>query len=128
MSHYPFTPGQGPILVQAEATGPTRSTSLKFVLDTGATKTLLKRSSLIYIGIDPEQSTRHIQMITGSTVEVVPVVTLTRLSALGQHRFGFPVVAHTMPKNAAVDGLLGLDFLRGLHLSIDFRTSQITLI
>ena len=98
------------------------------MLDTGATKTLLKRSSLIYIGIDPEQSTRHIQMITGSTVEVVPVVTLTRLSALGQHRFGFPVVAHTMPKNAAVDGLLGLDFLRGLHLSIDFRTGQITLI
>jgi predicted aspartyl protease len=124
---YPFLPGQGPIFIEAEATGPALSTNLTLVLDTGATRSLIKRSSLIYIGIDPNQSTRRLRMTTGNAVEVVPVVILTRLSALGQHRFGFPVIAHTMPENATVDGLLGLDFLRGLLLSIDFRAGWINL-
>jgi predicted aspartyl protease len=124
---YPFTPGHGPIFLEAEATGPSLSANLNLVLDTGATRSLIRRASLIHLGIDPDQSPRRVQMTTGSTVEVVPIVILTRFSALGQHRFGFPVIAHTMPENAAVDGLLGLDFLRGLHLAIDFRTGLITL-
>ena len=127
MSNHVFNPGSGPILVDVEATGPARSASFKLVLDTGATTSLIKRSALIYLGIDPDQSTRRIPMTTGSTVEIVPVVVLTRFSALGQHRFGFPVIAYTLPKNAAVDGLLGLDFLRGLLLSIDFRAGLINL-
>ena len=127
MSHHVFHPGSGPILVDVEATGPAQSASFKLVLDTGATTSLIKRSALIYLGIDPDQSTRRIQMTTGSAVEVVPVVTLTRFSALGQHRFGFSVIAYTLPKNATVDGLLGLDFLRGMLLSIDFRAGRINL-
>ena len=66
-------------------------------------------------------------MITGSAVERVSKVVLTRLSALGQHRFGFPVVAHDVPPGAGVDGLLGLDFLRNHALTIDFRAGLITL-
>ncbi len=127
MTGYPFVPGHGPIFIEAEATGPALSTSLTLLLDTGATKSVIKRSSLIYIGIDPDQSSRRVQMTTGSAVEIVPIVTLTRFSALGQHRFGFSVIAHTMPENAAVDGVLGLDVLRGLRLAIDFRTGLITL-
>jgi hypothetical protein len=46
---------------------------------------------------------------------------------LGQHRFGFPVLAYTLPVSASVYGLLGLDFLRDQVLTIDFRAGQITL-
>jgi hypothetical protein len=49
------------------------------------------------------------------------------LSALGQHRFGFPVVAHDLPPHAAVDGLLDLDFFRNQVLTVDFQKGQITL-
>jgi predicted aspartyl protease len=122
-----FQPGRGPILVEAEATGPTGSTHLKLVLDTGATNSLLKRATAIFLGFDPDQSPRRVRMITGSAVEVVPLVVLTRLSALGQHRFGFPVIAHALPKDSAVDGLLGLDFLRDQVLTIDFRAGRINL-
>ena len=94
MSGHKFAAGTGPILVEVEATGPARSTNLNLVLDTGATTSLIKRTVLIYLGIDPDQSTRRIQMTTGSAVEIVPVVVLTRLSALGQHRFGFSVIAY----------------------------------
>jgi hypothetical protein len=100
---------------------------LKLVLDTGATTSLINLTTLLSLGFDPDQSSQQITMATGSTVEVVPLVVLTRLSALGQHRFGFPVIAHALPADSAVDGLLGLDLLRNHVLTIDFRAGQITL-
>ena len=127
MTGYPFLPGRGPILVEADVTGPSQTMVLKLALDTGATTSLIDASTLRYLGLDPDQSTRHVQMTTGSGVEVVPVVVLTRFSALGQHRFGFPVLAHTLPKGSALDGLIGLDFLRGLELTVDFRAGRIRL-
>ena len=48
-----------------------------------------------------------------------------RLSALGRHAIGLRVLAHDLPAEAAVDGLLGLDFFRDLSLQIDFRTERI---
>ena len=33
----------------------------------------------------------------------------------------------TLPPSAGVDGLLGLDFMRGLGLSIDFRQGLVAL-
>jgi hypothetical protein len=127
MSSSGFNPRSGPILVDAEITGPAGSVVLKLVLDTGATTSLINITTLLSLGFDPDQSTQRTSMATGSTVAVVPLVILTRLSALGQHRFGFPVIAHALPASTAVDGLLGLDFLRGQVLTIDFRAGQITL-
>jgi predicted aspartyl protease len=127
MSGYAFSPTSGPILVDAEITGPLGSVVLKLLLDTGATKSLIHLATLRSLGFDPDQSTRRVPMVTGSTTEFVPLVVLTRLSALGQHRFGLPVIAHTLPPATAVDGLLGLDFFRGQILNIDFRAGQIIL-
>jgi len=52
-------------------------------------------------------------MTTGSGVEYAPLLLVRRVEALGQGRTDFPVVAHTLPPSASVDGLLGLDFFRG---------------
>ena len=127
MSVHGSQPKSGPILVDAEVTGPVGGVVLKPVLDTGATTSLLDRAALLSLGVDPDRSAQRIAMTTGSTVEVVPLVVLTRLSALGTHRFGFPVIAHALPASSAVDGLLGLDFLRGRVPTIDFPAGQITL-
>jgi predicted aspartyl protease len=127
MSRFAFNPSTGPIHVAAEVTGPAGSLILKFILDTGATASLIDISTLISLGFDPDQSGRTVTVLTGSSVEVVPLVVLTRLSAMGQHRIGFPVLAHALPTGSAVDGLLGLDFFRNLLLTIDFRAGQISL-
>jgi hypothetical protein len=37
------------------------------------------------------------------------------------------VLSHTLPSSATIDGLLGLDFLRGQMLSIDFRQALVSL-
>lgn len=127
MSAHAFTPGPGPILVAARATGPAKGGNLKLVLDTGATRSLIDLTTLRLLGIDPDQSSQRIQVVMGSSVEVVPVVTLTLLSSLGQHRIGFPVIAHALPKGSGANGLLGLDFFRGQILTIDFKACLINL-
>jgi hypothetical protein len=66
-------------------------------------------------------------MTTGSGVEFVPIIEVTKLTALRKERLGLPVLAHTLPPSASVDGLLGLDFLRGWLLTVDFRVGQLTL-
>ena len=60
-------------------------------------------------------------------MEFVPRITLDKIVALGQERTHFPVLGHTLPPSAGIDGLLGLDFVRGQTLTVDFRTGTITL-
>jgi hypothetical protein len=66
-------------------------------------------------------------MLSASGIQPVALVTVLRLKALEQERQQFPVIAHTLPAAAAIDGLLGLDFYRGQKLDIDFRQGLITL-
>jgi hypothetical protein len=127
MSSFAFSSASGPIHVTAEVTGPAQSHVLKLLLDTAATKSLIDASILASLGFNPGQSGNTATVITGSSVQTVPVVVPTRLSALGHHRFGLPVLAYTLPPGSAVDGLLGLDFFRNQVLTLDFRAGQITL-
>jgi len=55
------------------------------------------------------------------------MVEVDRLQALGKQRQHFPVLCHTLPPSATVDGLLGLDYFRGLRLVVDFRTDSVNL-
>lgn len=82
---------------------------------------------LLAIGCDPALTPERVQVTTGSGVEFPTRVVLQKISALGLQRPGFPVPGHTLPPSAGVDGLLGLDFFRGLNLAIDFRTGRLSL-
>ena len=99
--------------MKARATGPAQSSDLVLMLDTGSTSTVIDLSILISLGFDPDRDGRPVQVTTASSVAYSTKVTLTRLFAQGQNRIGFPVVAHSLPAGVTVDGLLGLDFVRG---------------
>ena len=124
---FAFDPQRGLITVRAELTGPSGSGILQLALDTGATTTLINVAMLVAIGYDPGLSSDRVQVTTGSGVEFAPRVELQRLTALGLERYGLQVLAHTLPPSSGVDGLLGLDFFRGLRLSVDFRAGQLRL-
>jgi hypothetical protein len=70
----------------------------------------------------------RVQVTTGSGVEFAPRIAVARIVSLGQQRSQFPVLAHTLPPSASVDGLLGLDFFRGLVVNIDFRQGSVSLV
>jgi predicted aspartyl protease len=123
----PFHPQQGLILITARIWGPAGDTYARLALDTGATSTTINVAKLVYAGYDPAIAPDRVQMTTGSGIEFVPRLLIDRIVALGQERTNLRILAHTLPTSASVDGLLGLDFFRGQHLSIDFRNGEITL-
>jgi predicted aspartyl protease len=124
---FPFDSQQGLVIIRTELWGPAGSIVLRLALDTGATGTVVNIGMLVTIGYDPALAPDRIQITTGSGVEFVPRVTLDKMTALGQERTDFPVMGHTLPSSAGIDGLLGLDFFRGQSLNLDFRTGQVTL-
>lgn len=124
---FPFDANRGLILVAAELSGPKGSLIARLALDTGATSTMVSVELLSTIGYAPASAIDRVQVTTGSRIESVPRLTLTRLEVLGQERVDFPVLGHTLPPSASIDGLLGLDFLRGQVLNLDFVSGRITL-
>lgn len=123
----PFDAQYGLVIVQAAVDGPSGRAVLRLALDTGATGTVINVGLLVALGYDPALVPERIQVTTESGVGFAPRVPLQKILALGQERSNFPVLAHTLPPSAGIDGLLGLDFLRGQTVTVDFRTGTITL-
>lgn len=122
-----FNPHRGLIVVTALLEGPVTQVTLDVAVDTGATDTVLDLGLLIAAGYDAALAPNQVPMVSGTGMSYVPSLTVTRLTALGQSRATFPVLGHTFPPATSIDGVLGLDFLRGGILTIDFRSGQITL-
>ena len=122
-----FNAASGLVLIGAELEGPTGAALVRLAVDTGATATLLNVAILVAVRYDPALAPSRVQVTTGSGVEYAARLTVSRLRALGQERTGFSVLGHTLPPSAGVDGLLGLDFMRGPALSIDFRRGLVDL-
>ena len=78
----------------------------------------------VLLGYDPAVSKDRVQVTTGSAVEFAPRILVESIESLGRLRRDFPLLCHTLPPSATVDGLLGLDFMRGGRLVIDFRTGN----
>jgi len=122
-----FNPHHRLIVVGAQLHGPSSSIFLRLALDTGASTTLVGIAPLVTAGYDPALMGDRVQVTTPVGVEFLPRLTIERLSSLGCDRADLTVLGHSLPPRAGVDGLLGLDFIRGQRLSIDFREGAITL-
>jgi len=124
---FTFDSNQGLVTLFARIEGPIGFSYAWLALDTGATTTMINTAKLVSIGYDPASSHDRVEVTTGSGIEFVPRLTVQKIQALGQERESFPLIAHTLPPSASVDGLLGLDFFRGRELRINFRRGQIVL-
>jgi len=125
--NYPFSRRRGLIIVRTRVWGPTKSITLKLALDTGASDTLISATQLENLGFDLSRAAQIVEITTGGGVIAAPIIELAQLEALGQERLDFPVLAHDLPPTSTIDGVLGLDFMRGHLLTVDFRIGQLSL-
>ncbi len=122
-----FDPTQGLIVIPTRLYGFHTDALVRFALNTGATSSMINWDVAVLLGYDPASSKERIQVTTGSGVEFAPRINIKKVEALGKSLENFPILCHTLPPSATVDGLLGLDFFRGVQLVIDLKTGIITL-
>jgi len=122
-----FDRTRGPIVVLAAIWGPRTRADASLLLDTGAVCTAVSIELLEHVGYHVAQAPDAVRIITASGIERAPRVVVARMGALGRERTGFPIIAHTLPPAAKLDGVLGLDFLRGHRLVVDFREGLVSL-
>ncbi len=98
---------------------------LPVVFDTGASSTIIPWDVAISLGYDPASVTRQVKIITGSGVEYAPVITVRKLTAIGESIANIEVLCHDLPEDSKVDGLLGLNFLRYFDIDISFSKGTV---
>jgi clan AA aspartic protease (TIGR02281 family) len=96
--------------------------SLTVGLDTGATITTVPTKVVTALGYDLSRPKRQQAIVTGSGIVSAAVITVSRLTAIGETVENTDVVCHDLPKNLRVEGLLGLNFLEHFNLNISFST------
>ncbi len=83
---FPLDPREPLIVVPTRVFGPRRQLILRFTLDTGATQTVLNMNRVIQLEYSLDKDAELVRVTTASGVDVVPVITLVRLEAMGQER------------------------------------------
>ncbi len=119
MAIYQFNPQDNSIILEVHLKG--RFTQhAHLVLDTGASLLVIpwKIATSLGLRIDPNHL---IDTTTASTVESSPLTTIPQVSVLGKSIKNVECIIRDLPKEAGVDGLLGLSFLKNFKLTIDFK-------
>ena len=108
------------ISLYVSLTGPKGKKRIKMAVDTGATYVMIPHHVAHSLGYDPAISRERITLTTASGVEIVPVITVKSVSALGLPVNDVKVACHELPPTSRLDGLLGLSYLRQFSMGIDF--------
>ena len=122
-----FNPAENHIAVLARLFGPKGDSTARLVLDTGASRTLVNRDIVERLGYSLSADLPTARVATGSRIENMPMLVVSRIAALGRDLTNLEVLCHNLPAGTTIDGLLGLDFFRNQRLTIDFREGLITL-
>ena len=122
-----FDPTQGLIVIPTRLHGFRTDTIVRLALDTGATSSMINWDVAVLLGYDPASSKERIQVTTGSGVEFAPRIVVKKVEVFGRSLENFPILCHTLPPSATVDGLLGLDFFRGVRLVVDLQEGIVAL-
>lgn len=86
-----------------------------------------EKSKIAEIGYSQAGKESNIEVATGGGKVNVWELELLSLTALGNTKERFPVLAVPIPEEATFDGVIGKDFFRGRILTIDFRNGTIDL-
>ena len=118
-----FNPNRDLIFVSGRVWGRKgQVASLRLVLDTGSSESIIAPEVLDQIGYNPREG--EAMTVVRSVVGREPgyLIRVARLSCLRFDAADFRVHAHDLPEGYGIDGLLGLSFLRQFNYEI--RSSE----
>lgn len=111
-----------PIIIrQVELGGPFGLVRGDMMLDTGADLTVISLDMARILGFDPPFK-QHRDLIAAGGVIAVPIIRLDSISVGDARATDVPACIHDLPAEAALEGLLGLSFLRHFRTVIDYRS------
>jgi hypothetical protein len=122
-----FDPQARSLIVPVLVVGPLRSYTFRCAVDSGSAQTVLPATALRSLGFDPSRSVGRTRLRSATGIATAPLIRAPAVTALDRVRTEFVVAAHDMPLGVDADGLLGLDFFRGLVLTLDFHRGRIDL-
>lgn len=115
------------VVVPAYVRGPKDEVRCLLAVDTGATDTNISPHVLRIAGYDTTALFDPVNLLTAGGITRADRLLLEGLTCLGHRVADFRVVCHTVTATTRIDGLLGLDFLRGQVLTLDFAHGRIAL-
>ncbi|MBI3008732.1 MAG: retroviral-like aspartic protease family protein [Candidatus Omnitrophica bacterium] len=128
MGKFKFDITEGVILCKAKITNKRQSLFLKLAVDTGASFTMISIENALAIGIDPSKSMRHIEITTANGIVFAPIIRIPSFKCFGIELKNIEVICHNLPPESPVEGLLGLNFLKGAKAILDFSQNIIEVV
>ena len=108
---------QGQVVV-VEATL-NKKTAAKFVVDTGASYTMISSAVAKELDIDTEQNSRTAPFQTANGIIQAPLVSLDSITVGGMEIRNLTAAVHDAVSDPRISGLLGLNFLSNFRMDID---------
>ena len=119
-----FPPGSTRIEVAVLVNG---RMQLPFILDTGASMTLIPAWAAESLGYRPQAASEWINVQTAGGPRRLPYAALGRIEIQGLGLSNLPVLFGDLPGYDASRGLLGMDFLRHFSMAVDHDIGRMTL-
>ena len=98
---------------------------VRLLVDTGSSFTILPVQVLQNLGYDTRNPLRRQELVTGQGRIYVLVINVSWFNCVGQLIESFEIVAHDIPPNLRIDGLIGMDFLTFFQAVISVSDAEI---
>ena len=112
------------VIVRAQIKGVNDDMKFKFILDTGASKTVIDESVARQLGFDLKQLKNGDKLMTAGGGTNSKILELPKLTLLGKDMINFEVNVIKFPPQITYfsDGLIGMDFLLQFeNIKFDFE-------
>lgn len=98
---------------------------VRLLVDTGSSFTILPVQVLQNLGYNTGNPLRRQELVTGQGIIYAPVINVSWFNCVGQLIEDFEIVAHDLPPNIRINGLIGMDFLTRFQAVISVGDAEI---
>lgn len=122
-----FDPDSGVIWLEVVIHGPRGARPAGFLLDTGAFRTSIDVNITDELGYGAHLGRHNIRTIGAGAPIPGYVLPVQRLEVMGLVLEDFDIICEDIEPEAGIDGLIGMDVIRGHVLTIDAIEGTVTL-